>query len=250
MAIRLWRLLLLIGLRGRYNMQDKIRKLVQGMMEGEKSGHGMDHVNRVYELALKFAEAEGADKEIVGIAALLHDVDDYKIVGKEEAEKLTNAREIMDEVGVSPEIQLAVLDILQNMGYSKCLIGIRPVSLEGKIVSDSDMCDAIGANSIIRFVMYSLSDKGNGRIFDRNVFPNINLSYEEYNSVGVTHETDGVINHCFEKALKLPNLMMTNSGREEGIKRKNLMVDFLRQIFIEENAPEWIEFLDDYLRAL
>ena len=33
-------------------------------MESDKSGHGSDHILRVYNLAIKFAEAEG-DKTIV-----------------------------------------------------------------------------------------------------------------------------------------------------------------------------------------
>ena len=46
---------------------------VRNMLSGEQSGHGFDHVERVYRLALELAEKEGADKEIVGLAALLHD---------------------------------------------------------------------------------------------------------------------------------------------------------------------------------
>ena len=46
---------------------------VRNMLSGEQSGHGFDHVERVYRLAFELAEKEGADKEIAGLAALLHD---------------------------------------------------------------------------------------------------------------------------------------------------------------------------------
>jgi len=220
------------------------------LMDSDNSGHGMDHIIRVYELALKFADIEKANKEIVATASLLHDVDDYKIVGKENSENLTNAKNIMSQVHVNANIQAAVLDILQNMGYSKSLKGIRPESLEGKIVSDADMCDAIGAIGIIRNIVYGFS-KGSGKVFDRNMFPNSNLTYEEYVSYSWTSRgATNIINHFFEKLLKHSSLMMTEAGRAEAIKRQKIMIDFLRQFFIEENAPEWVQYLDDYLEEL
>ena len=60
-----------------------IRKQVEDILRNDHSGHGMDHVERVLELSLRFCENEHANKEIVTLIALLHDVDDYKLFGKE-----------------------------------------------------------------------------------------------------------------------------------------------------------------------
>ena len=51
-----------------------------------------NHINRVLDLSLKFAEKENANKYIVSLIALLHDADDYKLFGMENAEKLTKAK--------------------------------------------------------------------------------------------------------------------------------------------------------------
>lgn len=56
-----------------------------------------------------------------------------------------------------------------------------------------------------------------------------------------------VVTHMFEKLLKLKYLMLTNSGKEEAIKRHNLMIEFLYHFFEEENVPEWIAYLENYL---
>lgn len=64
----------------------------------------MDHVERVLNLSLQFAEKEKADKEIVALIALLHDVDDYKLFGEECQKNLTNAKKIMNSVNVDREI--------------------------------------------------------------------------------------------------------------------------------------------------
>ena len=58
------------------------------------------------------------------------------------------------------------------------------------------------------------------------------------------------INHFFEKLLKLKGLMLTEPGRIEAENRHQIMVDFLRAYFREKNAPEWSEFLEEYLRSV
>lgn len=64
-------------------MIEKVREQVEELLNNDNSGHGMDHINRVLALALKFAEKESANKTIVSLVALLHDVDDYKLFGSE-----------------------------------------------------------------------------------------------------------------------------------------------------------------------
>ena len=42
--------------------------------------------------------------------------------------------------------------------------------------------------------------------------------------------------------------MLTNSGKKEAASRYQIIVDFLYHLFEEENAPEWKEYLDHYLK--
>lgn len=72
-------------------MIEEIKKQVNTLLENDNSGHGMKHVERVLNLSLQFAEAERADKNIVGLIALLHDVDDHKLFGKSQAKELTRS---------------------------------------------------------------------------------------------------------------------------------------------------------------
>lgn len=75
-------------------MIEKVKEQVTELLNKDNSGHGMEHINRVLELSLKFAEIEKGNKEIVSLIALLHDVDDYKLFGMENAENLTNAKKL------------------------------------------------------------------------------------------------------------------------------------------------------------
>ena len=223
-------------------MIDNVKQEVIKLLDKDNSGHGMDHINRVLDLSLKFAEKENANEQVVALIALLHDVDDYKLFGMENAEKLINAKKIMDNCNVDNDIQKQVCDALNNIGYSKRLKGHCPTTLEGKIVSDADMCDALGANGILRVYTYSMK---NGKpFFDRNIFPIEDMNAEKY----TRKCADSSVCHIFEKTLKLKDLMLTDSGKEESKNRHQIVVDFLYHLFNEENAPEWTEYLNNYLK--
>lgn len=217
------------------------------ILQADTSGHGADHVQRVYTMAMRFCdELPEVNRDVVALAAWLHDVDDYKLVGRERAEELVGATEIMQLADIDQSIQTSVKGIISSMGYSKSLRGIRPESVEGQIVSDADMCDAIGATGTIRCLQYALSEKGSGVVFDPDSWPNVDIKADEYNSSGSTHSTDSFVNHHFEKLLKLPGMMMTEPGRKEAAVREKTMVDFLQAFFRENNQPDWQDFLDKY----
>ena len=224
-------------------MIEKVKKQVSELLNKDNSGHGMDHINRVLELSLKFAEKENANKDIVSLIALLHDVDDYKLFGMNNAENLTNTKKIMEDCNVDKNTQEQVCLALSNIGYSKRLKGFCPTTLEGKIVSDADMCDALGANGILRVYTYSLK---NGKpFFNKDIFPIEDISAEKY----TRRCADSSVCHIFEKILKLKSLMLTESGNEEAKSRHQIIVDFLYHLFDEENVPEWTRYLNEYLKG-
>lgn len=229
------------------SQSDKVEMLVRELLGGDKSGHADDHVERVAQLAKRFADECGelVDVQEVLLTAWLHDVDDYKLVGREQAEKLENAKRIMAQADVADDLEKAVLENVAVIGYSKRLSGKLPQRLVGQLVSDADMCDAIGAVGIERALVYACHH--GGRIFDPKIWPNVDLAAHEYNADGNTHDTDGFINHFFEKLLRLKGLMLTKPGQKEAEDRHQIMVNFLRHYFREKNAPEWSEFLEKYL---
>ena len=160
----------------------------------------------------------------------------------EYAENLTNAKRIMTNCNINDEVQNQVCSELKCIGYSKLLKGFRPKTIEGQIVSDADMCDALGANGILRVYTYCL--KKGKPFFDRNIFPIENINADTY----TRRCADSSVCHMFEKILKLKDLMLTYSGKEEAKKRHNIVVEFLYHLFDEENAREWTIYLDNYLK--
>lgn len=225
-------------------MIEDIKKQVYDLLNNDDSGHGYDHIERVLNMSLKFAKKENADINVVSLIALLHDVDDYKLFGIENANNLTNAKKFMNNANVPLKLQKKVLSELSCIGYSRAMKGIRPKTIEGMVVSDADMCDCLGVTGILRTYKFSL--KYGKPFFGKSIFPIDNIDFKEYSKgYAVTS-----VCHIFEKILKLKYLMMTDSGKEEAINRNEIVLDVLYHLFEEENVPEWKEYLDSYIRKL
>lgn len=171
-------------------MIEKVKEQVEILLSKDNSGHSMDHINRVLDLSLWFAEKENANKDVVALIALLHDADDYKLFGLESANNLINTRNILEKCFIKDDIQKQVLDAIKTIGYSKRQKGIKPNTLESMVVSDADMCDALGVSGIIREYQYCL--KYNKPFFDKDIFPNENVDTSKKCS-------ESCVCHFFEK---------------------------------------------------
>jgi len=222
---------------------ENVEKSVCEILKNDKSGHGFDHILRVRELAKSFAKVEKADVELCELAALLHDVDDYKLFGEAAAKTLPNARKILRENHVDEETSRKVLEIIWTVGYDKYLKGVEPKTQEAKIVNDADLCDALGAQGILRAHLFSVA---HGQVFfDQNFAPNnAELSPEKYK----TNKSAHTAQHFFDKLLRINAILATRAGRAEGAKRQKIMVEFLRELFREEKAETWANYLEEFLK--
>lgn len=228
-----------------------VKREVRRLLSGDTSGHADDHVERVAVLAERFAK-DGQSPVMMDellLTAWLHDVDDYKLVGRKRATELNNATAIMLKAGIATDVQDVVRHNIARIGYSRYLHGVRPERLAGQLVSDADMCDAIGACGIERALIYAVNHDS-CQIFDPTVWPDVNIDAHRYNANNGTHEGDSFINYFFEKLLKLPNIMLTEQGQREAVIRQKTMVEFLRAYFREKNVPEWGKFLEEYLASM
>ena len=197
---------------------------VKEKFEKEFSGHDYFHALRVYKTATHIAECEGADLEIVQLAALLHDVDDRKI-SPDTYENQANAKSFLEKEGVSAEIVERICRIISEISFGAN--DSAPSTLEGKCVQDADRLDAIGAIGIARAFAYGGSHKR--YMYHPDIKPNLNMTKEEY----VKSEST-TINHFYEKLFKLTSLMNTQTAQEIAKTRES----FMRK-FVEEFLDEW-----------
>lgn len=200
---------------------------VQSRQEGESSGHDWSHTRRVWNLARLIAESEGGDLYVTSLAALLHDIGDWKLFAGGEVAGLAEVRGILQTHGVSPDVEAHVLTIVSEISFYGGGTP-RPMSTrEGEIVQDADRLDAIGAIGIARCFAYGGS---RGRlIYDPDYAPRLDMTEAEYKA----SNTDSV-SHFYEKLLLLKDLMNTATGRSLAEARHDVMLRFLSDF-----ASEW-----------
>ena len=228
-----------LGSWRKFVMDDKffedLREKVLPYFEDSEDGHDFEHVDRVYNSALKIAETEDVDMDVVRAAALLHDVarhkeeggssvssDEGNVCHAEEGSKM--AEEILREVGFSEEKIKKVVHSIAVHRYSK---GLKAESREAEILQDADRLDALGAIIIVRMVQATV--KWNVPVYD--------------SSIPIKEKYDGskssMINHIYEKILKItPESFKTEKAREIARGRYNFVKDFAERYVRELEGEE------------
>ena len=192
----------------------------------ESSGHDWWHIFRVWQNAITIGKKEDANLYVVELAALLHDVADYKFHDGDEKIGGEVSKQWMQEVGVDSETIEAVVDIVNNVSFKGGKNAKKMQSIEGQAVQDADRLDAIGAIGIARCFAYG-GYKGN-EMYNPDKEPNLNMSKEEYKTQKGTQ-----INHFYEKLLLLKDLMNTKTGKEMANARHDYMLNYLDEFYLE-----------------
>lgn len=199
---------------------------VRDHLAGDSSGHDWWHVERVCNTALRIARVEGADLFVVELAALLHDVDDWKFAGGDHAAGPRAARTWME----SQQLDAATIDhvcrIIGELSFKGAGVATPMSSLEGQCVQDADRLDALGAIGIGRTFAYG-GHKGQ-MMHDPNLPPVPHDSFEAYK-----HNVGTTINHFYEKLLLLADRMNTAAARRLAAGRHAYMEQFLEQFLAE-----------------
>lgn len=161
--------------------------------------HDYQHSIRVYLNAVHILEDySSANKEVVILSALLHDVADKKLFGDDK---------LLDDWFEKHHsmYEYEVRKVISEISFS---LKIRPTTIESEIVQDADRLDAIGAIGIARVFTY-------GGAIGRPI-----CSETEFSS----------IDHFYEKLLNIVGQMNTTRGYIIAIERHNYMRGFLEEL--------------------
>jgi uncharacterized protein len=186
---------------------NEIDDFVRQELESQGWGaHQYDHTKRVYRLAVKIREKTGADLRILGAAALLHDVGRPREKELGESHAIisgTLSRPLLSRLGYSDKEIEETVAAIRTHRFSE---GLPPTSLEGKILSDADKLDAIGAIGVFRAIAQAM-----------------------VTGVGMK----GFLRHADRKLLRLSELMHTKAAKLMAEKRHRVLADFVDQLRIE-----------------
>ena len=214
--------------------EDLIQWVSQTMAQDD--AHSWDHLIRVWHNARLIWKAEDPDDLLwfpIGIAILCHDVINIPKDQEDRALASTRSAEVtVDWLHTHTHLIADQLDLVEEAirthSYSS---GLTPHSLPAKMVTDADRLDALGAHGIIRVVQV-------GQSLSRQL-------YHPDDPLALMRQVDDStwsVDHFFEKILKVPGHMHTETGRRIASTRAQFVVDFLRQLVSEVGiSPEPLE---------
>ena len=204
----------------------KTAKYAETTLGREATGHDWLHVKRVWLNAKMIGKSSKADMFIVELAALLHDIADWKFHGGDSSAGPRKAEAWLQKLNIDAKSIAHVTSIIEKASFKGAKVENRIDTLEGQIVQDADRLDAIGAIGIARAFAYG-GAKGR-EIYNPDTKPVLHNSAATY-----AKNTSPTINHFYEKLLLIKNLMNTKKGKLAARRRHQFMKHFLQQFDYE-----------------
>lgn len=137
--------------------KEDIKTTSMKYFSNSRGSHDWEHTHRVYNLCMHIGEVEGADLDILEIAAYLHDIgrpyqDESKGAVCHGEKGAAMAGLLLEKHPISPEKRENIIHCIRSHRFrGNC----RPQTLEAKILFDADKLDAIGAIGIGRAFQFA-----------------------------------------------------------------------------------------------
>jgi len=190
--------------------------------------HGLDHIIRVYRMAERLAQIEGADLEIVRAAVLLHDVDgsvpqdEHGRANHHEA-SASFARSVLKTEGWPEERITPVEHCIRAHRFRNP--SEPPESLEAKILFDADKLDVLGAFGAARTIAYAA--QANQPIYA--------IPSEKFLATGQkeANEPHSSYHEFLFKLRKVKDRLFTSEAKRLAEARHVYLVEFYKQLAAE-----------------
>ena len=194
------------------------------------AAHDFDHVLRVTQMAVRLAQAEGANVTVVRLAALLHDVPvppqtedaqnpDHATVRLSHHKAAADyARRLLSERGLGTfEVENVVHCIEAHRFRDR---SVQPQTIEAQCLYDADKLDAIGAIGIGRAFAYAGAH-------DHRLWT---TPWQEIHEAPVNAVDYTPVHEFVFKLQRLQETLFTQSARAIGQARHDFMVRFFDQL--------------------
>lgn len=194
------------------------------------TAHGFDHVLRVTALAVHIAGEEGADAEVVRVAALLHDLTaagpgrtDHHVTSAQQA------RGILLSMGhPAPAVEAVAHCIVAHRFRSPTqgeagAASTDPETLEAQCVYDADKLDAIGAVGVARAFAY-------GAELGQPLWGQVSAEFQEGVRTGEPHTAH---HEYYVKLRCIRDQLYTQTGRRMAAERHRYMTGFFDRMSLE-----------------
>ena len=200
-----------------------IKKYVEKIYLKNDPAHDFEHIMRVYRNAEKICKTEKANKKLVLISVLLHDIVKVSFSSKSSKSSANASTEkserILKKLNM-PKIEIDIIsEAISNHSFTKKKVSN---SIEGRILQDADRLDAIGSIGISR--AFCVSGVKNRPFYnpDNPFAKKRNLDDKKW-----------ALDHFFKKLLILEKQMNTKSATIEAKRRTKILRKFLDDLRLE-----------------
>jgi len=206
---------------------EQTRAHVEAKFTTESTGHDYWHTYRVWQLAKHIAASEeNVDTFVLELAALLHDIADWKFHDGDEDAGPRAARKWLESLQVENAVIEHIEDIIRNVSFKGAHVETKLATIEGRILHDADKLDAIGAIGIARTFAYGGAHAR--AMHDPNQAAQLHDTFEAYKN-----SNSPTINHFYEKLLLLKDRMFTKTGKQLAEHRHKIMENYLEEFYAE-----------------
>jgi uncharacterized protein len=185
------------------------------------SAHDFDHVLRVVAMADRIAQAEGADREVVRAAALLHDIGLEEGRAGHETSAANRAKEVLRAHEYDDVFCSNVAHAIESHRFRS---GPTPQTLEARVLFDADKLDAIGAIGVARAFAFG-AQRG------QKLWGEVPPDYvDQMNGVEANPREHTAVHEFHVKLSKIKDRMFTATGKRIAAERHAFMVRFYEQL--------------------
>jgi len=205
------------------NLEKKILNFLRReMKENKDASHDLGHLQRVAEKSKHIHKFEGGNLDVIIIASYFHDIVSLPKDSLIRHHSSTFAaqktikilRENFKEIPTSLYGHIA--EVIRSHSYSS---GIKPNTIEAKIIQDADRLDAMGAIGLAR-IFYVAGKLGQKLYSDEDPFATRRpLNDKKY-----------ALDHFYTKLLKLSETINTNEGKLMAEKRVAYLTGYIEKL--------------------
>jgi uncharacterized protein len=202
------------------NWTERFEAFLDEQMDGADAAHDRAHIRRVVRTARQLAAEEDADLEVVLPAAWLHDcvaLAKNDPAREQASRKAADAAiRFLDQTGYPATHHDGIRHAIEAHSYSA---GIEPRTIEAAVVQDADRLDALGAVGLARCFMVG------GSLGSQLYHPG-----DPFCDTRPPDDSTYIIDHFYEKLLRLPATMNTAAGQQEGERRAQFLQTYLDRL--------------------
>lgn len=203
------------------SMLAQVCEQAEKLLASARGSHAWEHTQRVFQLCRHIGAVEGADMEVLQLAACLHDIgrsyqdtSDGKVCHAEKGVEL--ARPIIEPLPIAGGRKENVMHCIHAHRFRKPPV---PETVEARVLFDADKLDAIGAVGVARAYLFA------GEVGARLHNPDVDVE----NTRPYTREDTGY-REFKVKLSKIKDGMLTREGARMAAARHAFMAAFFERL--------------------